>query len=206
MTNQNTPIPEGFMQNGAGHLVPISKINPWDLERNNVVNDIVKRAKQLQQLMTNFKCDAEGDAEAFIQLSAENYGVNLGGKKGNVTLTNFDGSSQIKIQVSDQIVFDERLQVAKALVDQCIHNWTENSNDNIRALVEHAFQTDKEGKINIARIYSLLRLEINDETWKQGMKALRESMQVSSSKSYMRIYERDEKGKYQQITLDMAGL
>lgn len=204
--NESKNIPEGYMQNAAGHLVPKSKIKAFDLERNNVVIDIVNKAKELRAVMSNFKTDAEGDAEAFVELSAEEYGVSLGGKKGNVTLTSYDGSMQIKIAVQDQIVFDERLQIAKILVDECIHSWTENSNDNIKALVEHAFQTDKEGKINVARIYSLLRLDIDDKNWEKAMKALRDSMQVASSKSYMRIYERDEKGKYQQISLDMAAL
>lgn len=206
MTQQHNSIPEGYLQNASGHLVPISKVKEFDLLRNNLVLDIVERAKAMQLQLQNFKTDAEGDAEAFIALSAEQYGVNMGGKRGNVTLTSFDGSAQIKIAVQDRISFDERLQVAKTLVDECIHSWTEGSNDNIRALVEHAFQTDKEGQINIARVYSLLRLEINDDHWKQAMTALRESMQVVSSKSYMRIYQRDQHGKYQQVSLDMAGL
>lgn len=204
--NVETKIPDGYMQNAAGHLVPISKIKEFDLERHKLVQDIVRKAKALQQQMQVFRNQADDDAQAFIDLSAEQYGVVLGGRKGNVTLTSFDGEQQIKIAVHDRIVFDERLQIAKVLVDECIHSWAEGSSDNIRALVEHAFQTDKQGKINIARIYSLLRLEINDDKWKDAMSALKDSMQVASSKTYMRIYERDQDGNFQQISLDMAAL
>jgi len=47
---------------------------------------------------------------------------------------------------------------------------------------------------------------IDDDQWKEAMKALRDSMQIASSKSYMRIYERDAHDKYQAISLDIAGL
>ena len=200
-------IPEGYRRNANGHLVPESKIKEWDLVRDDLVNSIAIKALEVQLQMQNFKIAIEGDIEAFMNLSAEQYGVTLGGKKGNTTLTSFDGALQVKVQVHDRIVFDERLQVAKALVDKCIHAWAVDSNDNIKALVEHAFQTDKAGKINISRVLGLLQLNIDDDNWMRAMDAIRDSMQVASSKSYIRIYQRiDDTDQYKQILLDMASL
>lgn len=202
-----TDIPEGYRRNASGHLVPESKIKEWDLVRDDLVASIAKKALEVQLVMQNFKTDIEGDIEAFMNLSAEQYGVTLGGKKGNTTLSSFDGALQVKVQVSDRIVFDERLQIAKALVDQCIHIWAVDSNDNIKALVEHAFQTDKTGNINISRVLGLLQLNIDDENWLKVMDAIRDSMQVASSKSYIRVYQRiDDTDQYRQILLDMASL
>jgi len=201
---RETVIPEGYLKNGSGHLVPAELVSDIDKTRNNLVLEIVSKANDLRGLMADFKTDAFGDIQAFAELSAEKYGVKLGGIKGNITLSSFDGRYQLKIQQADVKIFDERLHAAKELVDSCIHRWTEGSRAEIKALVEHAFQTDQEGKISLGRIYTLMQLDIDDEQWQDAMQALRDSMQVVSTKAYLRIYERNQEGKFEQLALDMA--
>lgn len=200
-------LPNGYKKNAAGHLVPVDKIEPIDLLRDDLVIRLANRAANVQNIMKNFKESALEDIDTFMKLAAEQYDVQYGGRKGNLTLSSFCGNYKVTIDVQDSIHFDERLHVAKQLVDECIHRWVEGSNENIRALVEHAFQTDKQGNINTSRVLSLLRLKIDDVKWFEAMKALKDSIQVASSKSYLRLYERvgDER-KYEQISLDISGL
>jgi len=188
-------------------LVPIDLISEIDKTRNDLVMDIIGKVQDLRNILADFKADTLADIGAFVELSAEKYDVKLGGLKGNITLCSFDGQYQLKLSQADIKMFDERLHAAKELVDGCIHKWTEGSRIEIKALVEHAFQTDKQGNISLARIYSLLQLQIEDEQWQQAMKALRDSMQVVSTKSYLRIYHRKEpNAKYEQLSLDLAAL
>jgi hypothetical protein len=131
----------------------------------------------------------------------------VGGTKGNLTLTSYDGTLQVKVQVSENIRFDERIQAAKALIDECIHDWTAGSSSEVKALVEHAFQSDKEGKISIGRILGLTRLKIDDETWLQAMEAIRDSIQVVDTATYMRLYERTgPNANWTPISLDITKL
>jgi len=199
-------IPDGYLQNGSGHLVPAELVSDIDKTRNNLVMEIVSKANDLRGLLGDFKADVFGDIQAFTELSAERYQVKLGGIKGNITLSSFDGRYQVKLSQADVKIFDERLQAAKVLVDSCIHRWTEGSRIEIKALVEHAFQTDREGKISLGRIYTLMQLDIDDEEWQQAMQALRDSMQVVSTKSYLRIYVRNKQGKLEQMPIDLAGV
>jgi hypothetical protein len=204
--SNNYEIPAGYLRNAAGHLVPLGLVSELDRTRDRLVLEIVEKANDLRSVMADFKEDAFGDIQAFAELSAEKYGVTLGGIKGNITLCSYDGRYQIKLAQADIKIFDERLQAAKELVDACIHRWTEGSRAEIKALVEHAFQTDREGKISLGRIYTLMQLEIADEQWQTAMQALRESMQVVSTKAYLRIYERNKEGKFDQLALDLAGV
>lgn len=200
-------IPDGYMQNTQGHLVPIDNIDDIDMTRDELVREIVKAAKQLQVSMGHFKEQSMSDVSAFVDLAAEKYDVSLGGKKGNVSLLSFDGRYKIQLAVAERLHFDERIQAAKALVDECIHEWTSDSRSEIKALVEHAFQTDKEGKINTGRILGLMRLSIQDKKWRRAMEALKDSLQVVSTTTYIRIYERlGESDKFNQISLDIASL
>lgn len=202
------PIPEGFIEDQRGRLVPVAMVKEIDQVRHDLINEIVGRAKEAQQVMAVFKAQAMADIGAFIELSAEKYGVKkMGGSKGNVTLTSFDGRYKIQRAVAEYLVFDERLQVAKTLVDECIHAWTEGSRSEIHALIDHAFQVDQEGKVNTSRILGLKRLNITDEKWLQAMQAIADAIQVVGSKTYLRFYERvGNSDRYEPIPLDIAAL
>ena len=75
------------------------------------------------------------------------------------------------------------------------------------ALVNHAFQTDKDGRINTGRVLSLRRLDIADKQWQAAMEAIADSMTTASTTAYIRFYERDSaEAPWRAIALDMAAL
>lgn len=206
-TTENKTVLDGHMRNSLGHLVPVDMINDIDKARDELVQEIIGDAQRLREQMAAFKIRVMGDLSAFVDLSAEKYGVKMGGKKGNTTFSSFDGRYKIRIDINECITFDERLQIAKKLVDECIHKWAEGSGAEIRALVEHAFQTDKEGKISVGRVLGLTRLKIEDEQWKSAMQAVHDSMQVAGTTTYMRIYRRIGDGeRYEQVSMDFSRL
>ena len=156
--------------------------------------------------LTKFKAGIREELTAYLSLSAERYGKKYGGKKGNIMLTSYDGSLRLILSVNESISFDERLQTAKSIIDECITRWSEGSRDEIRALVADAFYVDKAGKINTSRILGLRRLNIQDAQWQDAMQAISDSVQITGSKEYLRIYTRDEDGEYKQVPLDIAAL
>lgn len=203
--NELKQAPTGYLQDGFGRLVPIETIKPIDLARDQLVGEIFAHALALSRQIAAFKKQTFGDIEAFVELSAEQYDVKLGGSKGNVTLMSFDGRYKVQRAIAEHICFDERLQAAKALIDECITAWSDGADVKIRVLVNSAFQVDKEGRINTGRVLGLRRIDITDDRWKRAMQAIGEAVQVVGSKSYVRVYERDAHGEYQPIALDVAG-
>ncbi|KAF1073262.1 DUF3164 family protein [Halodesulfovibrio sp. MK-HDV] len=197
---------DGYMENAQGHFVPVDQVKPVDLARHELVMEKVDKAKAMQEELAALKGEIMNDVEAFVSLSAEQYGVKIGGQKGNVSLVSYDGQYQIKRQISEHLDFDERLQAAKSLIDECLKDWTEGSPGELRAVVNDAFQVDKEGKINVGRILGLRRLQIMDERWRRAMEAISDSIRVTGTKAYFRIYERNANGKMAAIPLDIAAL
>ncbi|SKA56533.1 Protein of unknown function [Enterovibrio nigricans DSM 22720] len=65
---------------------------------------------------------------------------------------------------------------------------------------------DKEGNLNTGRILSLRRIEIKDDRWNEAMKAIADSIMVSSTKPYVRFAQRNAEGKIVNIPLDLAAL
>jgi Protein of unknown function (DUF3164) len=200
-------IPSGYWEDANGALIPTSKIKPIDKDRHHVVSELVEQAKAESSRLMAFKTTAMQHVNDFIERSLQAYDVKHGGRKGNVTLMSFDGRYKIIRQMQESIAFDERLQAAKALIDECIQGWSKGSNVNIKVLVNSAFQVDQQGKISTGRVLGLRRLEIDDPKWSMAMKAINDSMQVTSTKPYIRFYERDEQsGEYFSVSLDVAAV
>lgn len=197
---------EGYMENAQGHQVPLAQVQEIDKARHELVMEKVAKVKAMHERLARLKAELMADVGAFVALSAEKYGAKVGGDKGNVTLLSYDGKFKIARQVAEHITFDERLQAAKALIDECLKDWTQGARSEIQALIDQAFQVDKEGKISTTRILGLRRLDIIDERWLKAMQAIGDSIQVTGTKSYVRIYERQENGAYTAIPLDMAAV
>ncbi|SHF87508.1 Protein of unknown function [Vibrio gazogenes DSM 21264] len=197
---------EGFRFNSLGHQVPESQIKDIDKLRDEVVMGIVAKAKEAQTMMAQFKGEAMAEVADFVDLSSAEFDVKYGGTKGNVTLLSFDGKYKVQRSIGEHRVFDERIQAAKAKIDECITRWSEGSNDHIKALVELSFRVNKQGHIDVNQVLSLRQLNIDDPDWLEAMDAIADSMRVVGKTPYLRIYERQGDGQYKQIALDIAKL
>lgn len=206
MNNTNHTVPAGHRRNAVGHLVPEDQISPIDKLRDELVLELVERTREQQDRLTQFKLDAMRQITDFLDLSAEQYGVEWGGAKGNVTLTSFCGRYKLIRAVGEHRVFDERIQAAKALVDQCISRWTDGARSELRALIEHAFRVNKQGRIDVNQVLSLRQLSIDDPDWHQAMDAIADAIQINGTSQYLRVYERQNNGRYSQISLDPTRL
>jgi hypothetical protein len=201
-----TPIPEGYMANAKGHLIPESTVKPVDKLRDELTRTIVAKAKGVQAAMREFRANTLGDIQAFADISAEKYGAKRGGNKGNISLLSFDGRYKVQVQISEHMAFSEQLQAAKSLIDECLTEWAQDSREEIRAIINQAFDVDKEGRVNTGAILGLRKLDIQDARWREAMEAIADSLQVVGSKKLLRVYERQEDGSYDPIPLDLAAL
>jgi hypothetical protein len=202
--NRNPKIPEGYRQDSQGNLVLEANIREVDLLRDMLVLEVAEEALAKRQELAEFRGSVYDRVDAFVQDSASRFKVKMGGTKGNLTLFTFDGQYKLQVATADTIAFDERLQVAKALIDKCIQKWSDGANANLVALVNDAFQVDRSGNVSAGRVLGLRRHAIDDRDWKKAMDAIAESVQVVGSKRYVRLYQRDEAGGYQPISLDVA--
>ena len=86
-----------YKQDAKGNLVPLANIKEIDLLRDELVQEIAAKARAVQDNLIAFKREAMDDIAAFVQLSADRYDVNVGGKKGNISLHSFDGAYRVNL-------------------------------------------------------------------------------------------------------------
>jgi hypothetical protein len=200
-------IPEGYMMDSQGRLVPLAMVKPIDRLRDELVMQVVDSARNVSEILAEFKKASFGDIQSFCDLSAEQYKKDMGGVKGNVTLLSYDGKYKVSRAIGETYVFDERLQVAKALIDECLQEWSGDSRPELKMLINDAFQVDRQGQVNVKRIMSLRKFNIDDPRWMKAMEAINDSLNVLESRMYLRVHERIKNtDMWRQLPLDIAGV
>ncbi len=71
--------------------------------------------------------------------------------------------------------------------------------------MNRVFNVEKAGQINKAELFSLLRMDIEDERWKRGMVAIRDAIRVTGTKEYVRFYKRARpQDRFEPVVIDLA--
>lgn len=201
-----TAVPAGYLQDSKGRLVPEHMVKDHEKLEDQTVRKIIAFAEDLSAQIGRFKGHTFEDVATFLDVLSERYGQKKRGLdgKGNVSLTTYDGSMRVQVRVADQLTFGPGLQVAKAMVDDCLRKWSADARPELQALVTEAFRTDKTGQVSREAVFRLLRVEIDDPDWQAAMEALRDSIRILGSKAYLRMQRRRPDGGWATITVDLA--
>lgn len=196
---------QSYLRDAKGSLVPIAAIKAADLLMDELVRKMVAEAAKLSAEIAAFKVSSFKRVGELQALIAQQYGAKIGGVKGNITLSTFDGCQKVQVQAADQLEFGPELEAAKALIDECLNEWAATSGAELRALVNRVFQVDQQGKISTSQVFMLLRVESEDERWQKAMEAIHDSIRVIGSRNYVRFSRRDAgDAPWRGIPIDIA--
>lgn len=192
-----------YRQDARGNLIPIENIKEIDLDRDELVKEIFAAIEAPMRNLEQARRNGIEDVRAFVELAAEKYGAKPS-KKGNVTLHSFDGELRVTVAMADVLTFDERLTAAKTLIDECLDEWTQDSRQELKTIVQQAFDVNKEGNISTAKVLGLRRLNIGHEKWQRAMTAIDDSIHTQTTREYIRIHRRDENGAYVLVSPELG--
>lgn len=186
-----------------GNCIPVNIIDKTVVKRDETVQKIVDEAVKLQAQMQKSKEKINKLLFDYLEELARSYGENW---KGNTDLFSFDAQKKVSVNVNETIEFGPELQLAKKKIDSCLSKWTEGGNDNIRAIINDAFNVDSKGKLPKYRILSLARYNIKDDDWKEAIEIINKAITVTKSKQYINIYMTDETGSFKPVSLNFSSL
>lgn len=194
-----------YMTDAKGALMPVELIKPQHKLEDETVRKIMGFALALSGQVARFKGHTFADLGSFDAILEQEYGATKGGPKGNRTYQSFDGLMKVEVRVNDLMDFGPELQIGKTLLDECLRDWASESRPEIRALITKTFNTDKEGQVNRALLFTLLSLEVEDERWNRAMEAIRAAVRIVGSKTYYRILQRSSiDAPFEVVTIDLA--
>lgn len=202
MNTQNVNGKE-YCINSTGSMVPIEAVKDIDKLRDSVVTRIAEKIRALEAYMKEVKSQCMSDMEEFLQIAADQYGVKMGGAKGNVMLTSYDGSVQVLLAQANNLVANEGVNVAKELIDDYLSDITNDASPDLRLLVTQAFKV-KQGKMDVKRLMELKQYGIKDERWIKAMEIISDSITVSSTTPCLRLRDRTAAGVYKTHMLEFS--
>ena len=188
----------------AGQPVPPKYINQVDKKRDALVERLNKVAVDLNKRLADFRVKVLDDVEKYLSDLETQYDVEARTREGNKMLSNFSNTLRMEVKINKFIEFDERLAIAKEIIDDCIRKWSQGADDKITVLVMDAFKVDKKGKIDRDRVLGLKKLNIKDKDWAKAMDIIYDSIVVVGARAYLRFSMKDESGRWQTIPLDIA--
>ncbi len=193
---------------------PFTDLSDVDHLDDETVRKILTLGTELSSKIAHFNCHTIGDLSDFDAMLAQKHSAWWRGKKGNCTYTSVDGLQRIEMQVQTSVDLGLELRFAKHLVeeclnewdaDECLNKWGADARPEIRAIITRAFDSGKEGKVDRSELFLLLRLDIDDPRWNEAMRAIREAIRVTTSKEYVRFYERDTlEHPWRPVIIDVA--
>ena len=196
---------QAFWIDEDGNQVPVKHIKKIDRERDRVVERSIKIAKEIERRVTVAKKEIIEAIDSFIELVKKENGIKSKWK-GNITLYDFAKEFRVNVGISEKLAFNEQLQIAKSLIDECIKEWAKKSDEKIVLLVNQAFKVDKQGKVDTNRILSLRQLDIKDMKWRAAMDKISDAVTIDSSKRYFVFEEKQQDGSYKNIQLNFSAV
>jgi len=203
MSKASKPIKERTLTDAQGREIPVKVLHTEIVEKDAAVKKAMDCALKLQERILTDKQKLICIVEKYLNDAARRNGLEW---KGNALLFTFDEKYKIEMRFREKIQFGIELQLAKQKIDECIKAWSVDSNDNLKAIINEAFQVDKRGQLARYRIFALRRYKIKDPTWKEAMELIDKAILVTSTKQYISFAVRDEAGNYNKVVLNFSAL
>ena len=204
-TNTIPAIPDGYIEDHMARLIPINRIPPLDIQRNDLVNELTDQAIQHSAATVALKTRFRDDMAAHVSLAAETYQVNIGGGRGNLSQTNIAGTRKITRTLAARLGVGEQILAAEEIINNLLDKWTKTSGPELRALVNRAFARNDKGNLSVTRLIDLSHAEIEGPEWELAVKAIHDALFMDGEILYFRAYERENAlDNWRQITLDLS--
>lgn len=190
-----------------GRWIDQEMIQPAHLLEDEAVRKVVEYAVLLQAQIARFRDHTIDDIASVKEMLAQEHGTTVGGEKGNISLTTFDGLLRVSVKIADLTEFGPELQLAKSKVTECLRTWSQGADAKLVAVVENAFQVDQAGQINRSNLLYLTRLNIEEPLWKEAMALIRAAERPMGTKEYVQIHRKARIGaRWEHVAIDMSAV
>ncbi len=198
---------EKFWKDETNTSIPYNRVTKSERLMERYSATILRKAKSINKELRIFKEDIRKlSQEAYDAFMLEK---NVSKKtKGNFTWHNFNRTIKIEVSINEPISFDElTIKAAKTKFDEFFGNNISASNDFIKEMAMDAFQTSK-GKLDVSKILNITRYKskINKPLFTEAVDLIEQAIRRPKTKTYFRVWVKDEAGEYQNIELNLSSI
>lgn len=194
----------------SGTHIPYNRTTAIERKKEKYAFSLLKKAQSVSKILAELKAAVREASEEVLNHERSASNVKLS-EKGNYTWYNFDKSIKIQVDVNEPIKFDEiKIASAKEKLMNLIRT-NINGDEFIISIAEDAFQTSS-GKLDPKKILGLRkhssRIKNGDikTEWEATMKLIDASITRPKSKSYYKIWVKNEDGEYESVELNFSNV
>jgi hypothetical protein len=190
-----------------GTTIPYNRTTPVERMKERFAYKIANSAAKINRDLVAFKKSLREMCDQVFKTVMTEKEIQKA-TKGNFTWYNFDGSIKIEVSINENIEFDGMLiEKCKQKLMELVGESISNDKIFIKELVLGAFQTSK-GKLDTKKVLSLKKhsSRIKDKRYAEAMDYLDKSIRRPDSKTYFRVWVRDDSGAFQHIDLNFSSV
>jgi len=201
-------VKDGEWCNEAGQHIPVNRLTPSEKLMEKYSAKLLKDAINLNAKLKQFK-------DAIRDMSQEAYNAFMEEKttnretKGNFTWYNFDRSIKIEVSVNQPIKFDDlTITKAKQKFDVFLDANITSKNAFVKEMIINAFETQRTGSLDVKKVMDITRYEskVNDPLFSEAVALINSAIRRPKTKTYFRVWQRNQAGEYDNIDLNISSI
>lgn len=179
----------------------------YEAGRDTLVEQLVARAKVLNDQMRDFKQYAIDQLEAFRE-TANDYGDIRRNSKGGFSLRHRVTGEMVSLDRNSIPEYDERAASAEGLLKEFLEDKVKKRDLPTYRTIMALMERNKQGDLTPSRIASLLKVKDNydDPRWIKAMELFEESFRIREISYSVSFYRKDSMQKDQAIVLTFASI
>lgn len=196
-----------FWIDEKGNKIPYNRTTKYERACERNASALLKKAQRTNDLLAELKeefinkCD-----EAFLLAMQE-----MDGKTENqksFQWHNFDRSIKVERSTSEPIRFDDlTIKACKDKIHEFMEDNVETKDDFVKEMLVDAFETSR-GNLDTKKVMNLLRWKskVKNKLFQEAMELIEKAIRRPSSKTYYRIWIKDQQGEYQNVELNFSNI
>ncbi|TSE02804.1 DUF3164 family protein [Aquimarina algiphila] len=197
-----------FWYDESGQAIPYNRTTKTERLMERRSSQLLKDAEGIHHKLSDFKANINLICREVYETFMKDKGLIQENRKGNFTWFNFNRTIKIEVSVTDRIEFDDlTIQAAKEKFHQFLDTNISSNDEFIKQMVLDAFETSK-GKLDTRKVFDLIRYKtkIKKPLFQQAVQLLQESIRRPESRTYFRVWLKDENGKYNNVDLNFSSI
>ena len=191
------------MTDSMGNNIPVKYVSAYDKARDRATRRILARFQKARSMLEAVVAESIADLDELSKLKDSL------GEKGNFSARSFDGLIQVAIRQQYNIRLDERVIRARELMMEYVNSVLDRVDgvdvSALRLLVTEAFKVNSQGFLSAGRVLSLMRMEVNNDKWREAKMILQAALKPEKGKQYLICEKRKTtQGDFKAIRLDIA--
>lgn len=192
----------------SGMKIPVNRITAVERLMERKATEVCTKAVSINAQLVAFKELIKAASNEVYDRFMEQKGIDPATTKGFFTWYNFDHSVKIEVSIQDRITFDDMtIAAAQETLNAFLGEVVDSKFDFVKDLVRDAFSTSR-GRLDAKKVLGLIkyRERINHPKFHDATSLIESAIRRPDSKTYYRIFVRNEEGQYEAIELNFSNV